>query len=1260
LAEHRVARSVAALAIVTLACVSVPRLRLEYAPDVSFPELAVSLSLPAANNVDVAATTRQFVVPIESALRAVGDTTGTRGDVSAGSARITARFKRGTDIDLKAARLASELAPLRARLPAHASLGIFPAQGGVRSNFDFAITGRNAADAAQRLAEELRSTPGVREVRTFGTRRRQIDVRSDLQLDPSTIIGGLQPEPIGDVRSGSRRVDVIGEPAYANVRDAARGADIRPRWEEASSIAKLDGRAAVIVSVFRDEETPLLTFDRAVRALTRGRVTIIWSDADELRAILLRLLLGAAIAAIVLWLAGGFRLALYIPLAIAIVVNAWSIAALRIDAQTLLASAIAIAALAPFAATRSKLAIGATFVLLPPIAVAFGTGDLAPLLMPAAWDFSIAGLCALLAAFLVDAPHPRFAHLLPASGEKGYMGRRPGEGLHAPHAVLHLRNAASVVLACFTVAVFLLSWFGERLDPRRTQGSSDRKRVFVRMQMPSGTTLEQTGRAAASIESALQNVAGVERFWTYAMAGSATVVVEVKPEIEQPRRFDLFRSELRSRFPATAGTFAIESSSERGNVASLAESIEEQPYADESGSTYRFLLKGTDPESLRSSLDEVTTRLVRAGHSRRSILSEWPAASPRIELVPNRDVDPAVADALAVQLARRSLPPQSEEMPDGTVVRVVDRDAPEDQNVVPQKSDLFTRVLRVGERTFVAAAVFTPQMAMTEGSVTRELGRFVMPVNVAINGYSIEQRVAGRAEVDRSIALAPLPAGVIAERPQLESWRFSRAKFRLASMAAFLPLLIFTAALIALGSFSRAAIALIPSAFGVAIVAPALTSLMARLDEMTLLAAGSAVCCVAALSVVELLRINGPTVARTYRSSRAHMMPVLIAAASGFIFLAMAASARTAIGDAWRAPLVAAAAVVVAGVPASLVLPGSLDVILRDIARRRTAAARAFADPAVWRDDTAPLHVSVQNLTKVYRSGHRALHRVSFELQPGVVGLLGPNGAGKTTLLRIMTGLLQPTRGVVAYRGVPVRAENVARFRRAIGFLPQEFNAYAGLTAAQFLDFWALERGIDDPRRRREEIEGLLAVVGLDEHANRRVREFSGGMRQRIGIARALLGDPPILVVDEPTTGLDIEARRRFRDLLIALARNRIIVLSSHIASDVETTAMHLLLLSKGSLRWQGSVDALLARAEGRVFEATVSDADVRDMARQFRLTARVRIASGIRVRGVVADGQSLPGAAVRPTLEEAYLSEVSTGVLRTGSFAFVFSNDER
>ena len=266
---------------------------------------------------------------------------------------------------------------------------------------------------------------------------------------------------------------------------------------------------------------------------------------------------------------------------------------------------------------------------------------------------------------------------------------------------------------------------------------------------------------------------------------------------------------------------------------------------------------------------------------------------------------------------------------------------------------------------------------------------------------------------------------------------------------------------------------------------------------------------------------------------------------------------------------------------------------------------------------------------------------MTFRLEPGIVGLLGPNGAGKTTLLRILTGLLEPTRGHVLFRGVPVTADDLAEYRRRIGFLPQEFNAYPDFTAEQFLDHWAREHGIADPRERRSEIERWLAAVDLTEHAGRKVRDFSGGMRQRVGIARALLGSPPILIVDEPTTGLDIESRGRFRQILLEQAADRIVLFSTHIASDVEAAARRILLLHRGRLRFDGTPEALVDRARGRVFRTVIDDAALAEIGHLYRVTARVRRLEGIEIRAVARPDQPLAGEPIEPSLEEAYLAEI-------------------
>jgi ABC-type multidrug transport system ATPase subunit len=252
--------------------------------------------------------------------------------------------------------------------------------------------------------------------------------------------------------------------------------------------------------------------------------------------------------------------------------------------------------------------------------------------------------------------------------------------------------------------------------------------------------------------------------------------------------------------------------------------------------------------------------------------------------------------------------------------------------------------------------------------------------------------------------------------------------------------------------------------------------------------------------------------------------------------------------------------------------------------------------------------------------------------------LLGPNGSGKTTLLRNLCGLLEPSRGQVLFRGVPVEAGNLPSYRRLVGFLPQDFNAYEGFTAEQFLNYWALERGLG-PKARRREVERLIVQVGLEEAAKRKVRDFSGGMRRRIGIARSLLGDPPILIVDEPTTGLDVESRNRLRESLLSVAGERIILFSTHIASDVAAAASRILLLHQGRLLYDGSATGLLDAAGGRVFETLLDDKELREFSQHYRITTRVRTLEGVRVRAVTFGDQELAGDLVVPNLEEAYLA---------------------
>jgi ABC-type multidrug transport system ATPase subunit len=277
-----------------------------------------------------------------------------------------------------------------------------------------------------------------------------------------------------------------------------------------------------------------------------------------------------------------------------------------------------------------------------------------------------------------------------------------------------------------------------------------------------------------------------------------------------------------------------------------------------------------------------------------------------------------------------------------------------------------------------------------------------------------------------------------------------------------------------------------------------------------------------------------------------------------------------------------------------------------------------------------------------------ALREVSLDVDRGVVGLLGPNGAGKSTLMRIVASLSRPTEGEVRWRGTSL-ARSSTRLREVLGYLPQEFGVYPKLTAREFLRYLAAARG----QYAGERLEELLSLVGLREAADRKLETFSGGMRQRVGIAQALLNDPELLIVDEPTVGLDPEERARFRSLLSELAGDRIVILSTHIVSDVEAAADRIALLEGGRLRADGTPEQLLAAVEGRVWELVVPGERLADLRARYPVASAAHRSDGAHVR-LVADERPAPGAeAVAPTLEDAYL-----GLMRDGPSAPAGTND--
>jgi ABC-2 type transport system ATP-binding protein len=294
-----------------------------------------------------------------------------------------------------------------------------------------------------------------------------------------------------------------------------------------------------------------------------------------------------------------------------------------------------------------------------------------------------------------------------------------------------------------------------------------------------------------------------------------------------------------------------------------------------------------------------------------------------------------------------------------------------------------------------------------------------------------------------------------------------------------------------------------------------------------------------------------------------------------------------------------------------------------------------FVSYATESNGRKPLKLVIENVGKRYRGRVQALHNFSLELGPGVLGLLGPNGAGKTTLMSILATITRATEGRVAWNGADIAADPDA-LRAVLGYLPQDFGVYPNLNAGEFLEYLAAVKGLDAAAARRR-IDELLDLVNLADVRKRPLGGYSGGMKQRIGIAQALLNDPQLLIVDEPTAGLDPEERVRFRNLLSELSGERIVILSTHIVSDVEATATDIALISHGMLVAHASPEELLRNVENKVWEWVVPSAEVNAAKQRFLISNTARRSDGVHVRVLASAGPD--GAQpVAPTLEDAYL----------------------
>ncbi len=282
------------------------------------------------------------------------------------------------------------------------------------------------------------------------------------------------------------------------------------------------------------------------------------------------------------------------------------------------------------------------------------------------------------------------------------------------------------------------------------------------------------------------------------------------------------------------------------------------------------------------------------------------------------------------------------------------------------------------------------------------------------------------------------------------------------------------------------------------------------------------------------------------------------------------------------------------------------------------------------------MEVRIDELSKIYGGKVRALDGVSLEIPTGMFGLLGPNGAGKTTLMRILAGILRPTSGTVR-AGDHDAATEAGRtaIKRVLGYLPQDLGLYPDLKAWEFLDYVGILKGLEDKKARRGRVEELLEMVGLSDVSKRKLKGFSGGMKRRIGIAQALLNDPRLLIVDEPTAGLDPEERIRFRNLLSDLAGDRTVLLSTHIVEDVAQTSRELAVLAGGKVIFRGTSEGLISSARGRVWTIETDGPKPDD---DLTVVSTLHLGRAVQYRVVGDPPRHLRAVETTPSLEDGYV----------------------
>ena len=284
------------------------------------------------------------------------------------------------------------------------------------------------------------------------------------------------------------------------------------------------------------------------------------------------------------------------------------------------------------------------------------------------------------------------------------------------------------------------------------------------------------------------------------------------------------------------------------------------------------------------------------------------------------------------------------------------------------------------------------------------------------------------------------------------------------------------------------------------------------------------------------------------------------------------------------------------------------------------------------------MEIIIEDLNKTYANGNHALKDVNLTLKNGIFGLLGPNGAGKSTLMKILVTLMKPSQGTVTVNGMDLH-KNRKQVRSMLGYLPQDFRFFSKLKTSEFLDYAARLAGMRKTKERNIAVDKMLHEVGLFEARDRKASKLSGGMKRRLGIAQALINDPKIIIIDEPTTGLDPEERIRFRNLLSTIStQDVIIILSTHIVGDISSTCNNMALLNNGELAYAGSPDDLISQAVGSVWLIKADEKEYWEINEKYPVISTIPSKDGWEIQVVANTMEKYNGIEIKPNLEHAYI----------------------